>query len=222
MINLEEVKETNRVVNAEKGVSALKYERQGIYKYIINEEKGVVVCVFDHGMKRALSELYMDLKIELKFSPFFGVFSKFWNDIIDYDGKWYEFVEEHAKQDIEVLKTNFTVNGVLRAFFYKKYGSLYKVPTFKGIARCALGIDTFDKEIGKKIAQVRLVRAYTIFVNEFIEECIIAQRSFVQKTIKVRSHVFADLYRLEEEVINMLDYDDKEKMIEESAFFEHL
>ena len=175
-------------------------------------------------MKRALSELYMDLEIELKFSPFFGVFifSKFWNDIIDYDGKWYEFVEEHAKRDIEVLKTNFTVNGVLRAFFYKKYGSLYKVPTFKGIARCALGIDTFDKEIGKKIAQVRLVRAYTIFVNEFIEECIIAQRSFVQKSIKVRNHAFADLYRLEEEVINMLDYDDKEKMIEESAFFEHL
>ena len=78
------------------------------------------------------------------------------------------------------------------------------------------------KKSVKKIAQVRLVRAYTIFVNEFIEECIIAQRSFVQKTIKVRSHVFADLYRLEEEVINMLDYDDKEKMIEESAFFEHL
>lgn len=218
MINLEEVKETNGVVNGEKGVSAMKYERQGIYKYIINEEKGVVVCVFDHGMKRALSELYMDLETELKLIPFFGVFSRFWNDIMEYDGKWYEFVEEHAEQDIKVSKTDFTVNGILRAFFYKKYGSIYRVPTFKGIARCALGIDTFDKEIGKKIAQLRLVRAYTIFVSEFIEECIIAQRSFVQKSIKVRNHAFADLYRLEEEVINMLDSDDKDKIIEESTF----
>ena len=200
----------------------MKYERQGIYKYIINEEKVVVVCVFDHGMKRALSELYMDLEIELKHTPFFGVFSRFWNDIMVYDGKWYEFVEEHAKQDIKVLKSNFTVNGVLRAFFCKKYGSIYRVPTFKGIARCALGIDTFDKEIGKKIAQLRLVRAYTIFLNELIEECIITQRSFIQKSIKVRNHPFADLYRLEEEVINMLGSDDKEKMIEESSFFEHL
>ena len=216
MINLEEVKETNRVVNAEKGVSALKYERQGIYKYIINEEKGVVVCVFDHGMKRALSELYMDLEIELKFSPFFGVFifSKFWNDIIDYDGKWYEFVEEHAKRDIEVLKTNFTVNGVLRAFFYKKYGSLYKVPTFKGIARCALDTDTFDKEIGKKIARFRLVRVYTNFVNQFIVECILEQRSFVQRSINLRKHTVADLDQVEKEVRNMLDSNEKEKIVE--------
>ena len=208
MINLKEVKE-----NTVKGVSALKYERQGIYKYIINEEKGVVVCVFDHGMKRALSELYMDLEIELKFSPFFGVFifSKFWNDIIDYDGKWYEFVEEHAKRDIEVLKTNFTVNGVLRAFFYKKYGSLYKVPTFKGIARCALDTDTFDKEIGKKIARLRLVRVYTNFVSQFIEECIIEQRSFIQRSLNLRKHAFADLYQLEEEVRNMLDSNEKRK-----------
>lgn len=200
MINLEEVKETN----VEKGVSTLKYERQGIYKYIINEEKGVVVCVFDHGMKRALSELYMDIETQLKLSPFFGVFSRFWNDIMEYDGKWYEFVEEHAGQDIKILKTDFTVNGILRAFFYKKYESIYRVPTFKGIARCALGIDTFDKEIGKKIAQLRLVKAYTIFVSEFIEECIIAQRSFIAKTTKVRNHAFADLYRLEEEVRNVL------------------
>ena len=214
MINLEEVKETNRVVNAEKGVSALKYERQGIYKYIINEEKGVVVCVFDHGMKRALSELYMDLEIELKLSPFFGVFSRFWNDIMDYNGKWYEFIEEHAKQDIEVLKTNFTVNGVLRAFFYKKYGSLYKVPTFKGIARCALDTDTFDKEIGKKIARLRLVRVYTNFVSQFIEECIIEQRSFIQRSLNLRKHAFADLYQLEEEVRNMLDSNEKEKIVE--------
>ena len=214
MINLEEVKETNGVVNVEKGVSALKYERQGIYKYIINEEKGVVVCVFDHGMKRALSELYMDLEIELKLSPFFGVFSKFWNDIMDYDGKWYEFVEEHAKQDIEVLKTNFTVNGVLRAFFYKKYGSLYKVPTFKGIARCALGIDTFDKEIGKKIARLRLARIYTNFVSQFIEDCIIEQRSFVQRSLNLRNHAFADLDQLEEEVRNMLDSNEKKKIVE--------
>ena len=211
MINLEEVKETNRVVNVEKGVSALKYERQGIYKYIINEEKGVVVCVFDHGMKRALSELYMDLKIELKLNPFFGVFSRFWNDIMDYDGKWYEFVEEHAKRDIEVLKTNFTVNGVLRAFFYKKYGSLYKVPTFKGIARCALDTDTFDKEIGKKIARLRLVRVYTNFVSQFIEECIIEQPSFIQRSLNLRKHAFADLYQLEEEVRNMLDSNEKRK-----------
>ena len=218
MINLEKVKENTGVVNGEKGESVMKYERQGIYKYIINEEKGVVVCVFDHGMKRALSELYMDLDTELKLSPFFGVFSRFWNDIMEYDGKWYEIVEEHAEQDIKVSKTDFTVNGILRAFFYKKYGSIYRVPTFKGIARCALGIDTFDKEIGKKIAQLRLVRAYTIFVSEFIEECIIAQRSFVHKSIKVRNHAFADLYRLEKEVINMLDSDDKDKIIEESTF----
>ena len=211
MINLEEVKE-----NHKRGVKSMKTEREGIFKYVINEEKGTVVCMFDLGMKRALSELYMDLEIELKFSPFFGVFifSKFWNDIIDYDGKWYEFVEEHAKRDIEVLKTNFTVNGVLRAFFYKKYGSLYKVPTFKGIARCVLDTDTFDKEIGKKIARLRLVRVYTNFVSQFIEECIIEQRSFIQRSLNLRKHAFADLYQLEEEVRNMLDSNEKKKIVE--------
>ena len=53
MINLEEVKE-----NTVRGVKSMKFEREGIFKYIINEEKGTVVCMFDLGMKRALSKIY--------------------------------------------------------------------------------------------------------------------------------------------------------------------
>lgn len=176
MINLEEVKETNRVVNVEKGVSVLKYERQGIYKYIINEEKGVVVCVFDLGMKRALSKIYLDYN-HIMCKSIFGNYNapriSAPDQILKYPHSWDVYLKKIATNERNVLLTGNTISNMIIKQIRKSYGkNIAKMPEFKGIAKCNTEVDSFDEEFGKKLATYRMLKKFEIFKYKCIHSYI--------------------------------------------------
>lgn len=176
MINLEEVKETNRDVNAEKGVSTLKYERQGIYKYIINEEKGVVVCVFDHGMKRALSKIYLDYTHIMSKSIFWNYNAPCINasdQILKYPHSWDTYLKKVAANERNAFLTDNTISNMIIKQIRKNYGkNIAKMPEFKGIAKCNTEVDSFDEEFGKKLATYRMLKKFEIFKYKCIHSYI--------------------------------------------------
>lgn len=209
MINLEEVKETNRVVNAEKGVSTLKYERQGIYKYIINEEKGVVVCVFDHGMKRALSKIYLDYTHIMCKSIFRNYNTPRINSpeqILKYSHSWDVYLKKIATNERNVLLTGNTISNMIIKQIRKSYGkNIAKMPEFKGIAKCNTEVDSFDEEFGKKLATYRMLAKFENFKYKCIHSYIwhLTETLLSMETAVLHLWNRNNIYHIKEEIDSM-------------------
>lgn len=209
MINLEEVKETNRVVNAEKGVSTLKYERQCIYKYIINEENGVVVCVFDHGMKRALSKIYFDYN-HIMCKAIFGNYNSprinAPEQILKYSHSWDVYLKKIATNERNVLLTGNTISNMIIKQIRKSYGkNIAKMPEFKGIAKCNTEVDSFDEEFGKKLATYRMLAKFENFKYKCIHSYIwhLTETLLSMETAVLHLWNRNNIYHMKEEIDSM-------------------
>ena len=171
MINLEEVKE-----NTVRGVRSMTFEREGIFKYIINYEKGTVVCMFDLGMKRALNEIYKEYT-HIMCKSFLGNYNgpllDEFNKILSYPHSWDTYLKTRAKNERKLSCTDDTISNMIIRQIRKGYGkNIAKMPEFKGIAKCNTEVDSFDEELGKKLAKCRMLKKF----EEFKYKCI---RSYI-------------------------------------------
>lgn len=171
MTNLEEVKE-----NTVRGVRSMKFEREGIFKYIINYEKGTVVCMFDLGMKRALNEIYKDYTHIMSKSilgnynvPLLSTFDK----ILRYPHSWDIYLKMRVTHERKAFLTDDTISNMIIKQIRKSYGkNIAKMPEFKGIAKCNTEVDSFDKELGKMLATYRMLKKFENFKYKCIHSYI--------------------------------------------------
>lgn len=171
MTNLEEVKE-----NTVRGVRSMKFEREGIFKYIINYEKGIVVCMFDLGMKRALNEIYKDYTHIMSKSilgnynvPLLNTFDK----ILRYPHSWDIYLKMRVTHERKAFLTDDTISNMIIKQIRKSYGkNIAKMPEFKGIAKCNTEVDSFDKELGKMLATYRMLKKFENFKYKCIHSYI--------------------------------------------------
>ena len=166
MINLEEVKE-----NTVRGVKSMKIEREGIFKYIINEEKGTVVCMFDLGMKRALSKIYSDYEYIMSKSVLTkcdtGLDAS--EEILRAPYSWDTYLKVRAIYERKKLLTDVTISNMIIKEIRYTYGkNISNIPEFKGIAKCNTEVDLFDVKIGKKMAKYRMLKKF----EEFRGRCV--------------------------------------------------
>ena len=203
MTNLEEVKE-----NTVRGVRSMKFEREGIFKYIINYEKGTVVCMFDLGMKRALNEIYKEYTHIMSKAflgnhnvPLLDVFNK----ILSYPHSWDIYLKTRAANERKAMLTDDTISNMIIRQIRKSYGkNIAKMSEFKGVAKCNTEVDSFDKELGKKLAKYRMLKKF----EEFKYKCI---RSYIFNLTETLSIETADLrerhhnalYYMREEINSM-------------------
>ena len=111
MINLEEVKE-----NTVKGVKSMSFEREGIFKYIINYEKGTVVCMFDLGMKRALNKIYFDyahIMCKSIFGNYVVPLIDSFDQILKYPHSWDIYLKKVAANERKALLTSNTISNMI-------------------------------------------------------------------------------------------------------------
>ena len=186
MINLEEVKE-----NTVRGVRSMKFEREGIFKYIINYEKGTVVCMFDLGMKRALNEIYKDYTHIMSKSilgnynvPLLSTFDK----ILRYPHSWDIYLKMRVTHERKAFLTDDTISNMIIKQIRKSYGkNIAKMPEFKGIAKCNTEVDSFDEELGKMLATYRMLKKF----ENFKYKCI---HSYIWHLTETLSMETADLH----------------------------
>ena len=186
MINLEEVKE-----NTVRGVRSMKFEREGIFKYIINYEKGIVVCMFDLGMKRALNEIYKDYTHIMSKSilgnynvPLLSTFDK----ILRYPHSWDIYLKMRVTHERKAFLTDDTISNMIIKQIRKSYGkNIAKMPEFKGIAKCNTEVDSFDEELGKMLATYRMLKKF----ENFKYKCI---HSYIWHLTETLSMETADLH----------------------------
>ena len=186
MINLEEVKE-----NTVKGVRSMTFERKGVFKYIINYEKGTVVCMFDLGMKRALSKIYLDYN-HIMCKSIFGNYNapriNAPDQILKYPHSWDIYLKKVAANERNVLLTGNTISNMIIKQIRKSYGkNIAKMPEFKGIAKCNTEVDSFDEEFGKKLATYRMLAKF----ENFKYKCI---HSYIWHLTETLSMETADLH----------------------------
>ena len=186
MINLEEVKE-----NTVKGVKSMTFERKGVFKYIINYEKGTVVCMFDHGMKRALSKIYLDYT-HIMCKSIFGNYNapriNTPDQILKYPHSWDIYLKKVAANERNVLLTGNTISNMIIRQIRKSYGkNIAKMPEFKGIAKCNTEVDSFDEELGKMLATYRMLKKF----ENFKYKCI---HSYIWHLTETLSMETADLH----------------------------
>ena len=186
MINLEEVKE-----NTVRGVKSMKFEREGIFKYIINYEKGTVVCMFDLGMKRALNEIYKDYT-HIMCKSFLGNYNgpllDEFNKILSYPHSWDTYLKTRAENERKLMLTNDTISNMIIRQIRKSYGkNIAKMPEFKGIAKCNTEVDSFDEELGKMLATYRMLKKF----ENFKYKCI---HSYIWHLTETLSMETADLH----------------------------
>ena len=186
MINLEEAKE-----NTVRGVRSMKFEREGIFKYIINYEKGTVVCMFDLGMKRALNEIYKDYTHIMSKSilgnynvPLLSTFDK----ILRYPHSWDIYLKMRVTHERKAFLTDDTISNMIIKQIRKSYGkNIAKMPEFKGIAKCNTEVDSFDEELGKRLATYRMLKKF----ENFKYKCI---HSYIWHLTETLSMETADLH----------------------------
>ena len=186
MINLEEAKE-----NTVRGVRSMKFEREGIFKYIINYEKGTVVCMFDLGMKRALNEIYKDYTHIMSKSilgnynvPLLSTFDK----ILRYPHSWDIYLKMRVTHERKAFLTDDTISNMIIKQIRKSYGkNIAKMPEFKGIAKCNTEVDSFDEELGKMLATYRMLKKF----ENFKYKCI---HSYIWHLTETLSMETADLH----------------------------
>ena len=185
MINLEEVKE-----NTVRGVKSMKIEREGIFKYIINEEKGTVVCMFDLGMKRALSKIYSDYEyiMSKSFLTKCDTCLDASEEILRAPYSWDTYLKVRAIYERKKLLTDATISNMnIKEIRYTYGKNISNIPEFKGIAKCNTEVDSFDKELGKMLATYRMLKKF----ENFKYKCI---HSYIWHLTETLSMETADLH----------------------------
>ena len=203
MINLEEVKE-----NTVRGVRSMKFEREGIFKYIINYEKGTVVCMFDLGMKRALSKIYLDYT-HIMCKSIFGNYNapriNTPDQILKYPHSWDIYLKKVAANERKALLTSNTISNMIIKQIRKSYGkNIAKMPEFKGIAKCNTEVDSFNVEYGKKLATYRMLKKF----ENFKYKCIHSYIWHLTATLSMETAVLHlrnrdNIYHIKEEIDSM-------------------
>ena len=203
MINLEEVKE-----NTVKGVKSMTFERKGVFKYIINYEKGTVVCMFDLGMKRALSKIYLDYN-HIMCKSIFGNYNALRinapDQILKYPHSWDIYLKKVAANERNALLTGNTISNMIIKQIRKSYGkNIAKMPEFKGIAKCNTEIDSFNVEYGKKLATYRMLKKF----ENFKYKCIHSYIWHLTATLSMETAVLHlrnrdNIYHIKEEIDSM-------------------
>ena len=215
MTNLEEVKETNGVVNVEKGVKSMKIEREGIFKYIINEEKGTVVCVFDLGMKRALSKIYSDYE-GLMSKSLLGNYDILLLDasdeILRQPCSWDVYLKARAAYERKAFLTDITIsNRIIKEIRYTYGKNISNMPEFKGIAKCNTEVDFFDVKIGKKMAKYRMLKKFEEFRGRCVRLYIYQfTDTFLRESLRLTNKHRNTLRNIMEEVRSAIWYDSEE------------
>ena len=210
MINLEEVKE-----NTVRGVRSMKFEREGIFKYIINCEKGTVVCMFDLGMKRALSKIYSEYECLMSKSPL-GNYDTLLlvesDEILRQPCSWDEYLKTIAAYERKVFLTDVTISNMIIKEIRYTYGkNISNMPEFKGIAKCNTEVDSFNVEFGKKLAKYRMLKKF----EEFRGRCIrlhIYQftDTFLRESLRLTNKHRNTLRNIREEVRSAIWYNSEE------------
>ena len=204
MINLEEVKE-----NTVRGVRSMTFERKGVFKYIINYEKGTVVCMFDLGMKRALSKIYFDYN-HIMCKSIFGNYNapriNAPDQILKYPHSWDIYLKKVAANERNVLLTGNTISNMIIKQIRKSYGkNIAKMPEFKGIAKCNTEVDSFDEEFGKKLATYRMLAKFENFkykcIHSYIWHLTETLLSMETEVLHLRNR--NNIYHIKEEIDSM-------------------
>ena len=216
MTNLEEVKE-----NTVRGVRSMKFEREGIFKYIINYEKGTVVCMFDLGMKRALSKIYSEYEYLMSRSPL-GNYDTLLLDasdeILRKPYSWDVYLKARAAYERKEFLTNVTISNMIIRQIRHSYGkNISKMPEFKGIAKCNTEVDSFDEELGKKLAKCRMLKKFEEFRGRCVVRLYIYQftDTFLRDSLRLTNKHRNTLRNIIEEVRSAIWYDSKEQSINE-------
>ena len=203
MSNLEEVKE-----NTVKGVKSMTFEREGIFKYIINYEKRRVVCMFDLGMKRALSKIYFGyahIMCKSIFGNYVVPLIDSFDQILKYPHSWDTYLKKIATNERKALLTSNTISNMIIRQIRKSYGkNIAKMPEFKGIAKCNTEVDSFDKELGKMLATYRMLKKF----EKFKYECIHSYIWYLTKTLSTETMILYlrnldNLCHMEKEINSM-------------------
>ena len=210
MINLEEVKE-----NTVRGVRSMKFEREGIFKYIINYEKGTVVCMFDLGMKRALSKIYSEYECLMSKSPL-GNYDTLLLDasdeILRQPCSWDVYLKARAAYERKAFLTDVTIsNRIIKEIRYTYGKNISKMPEFKGIAKCNTEVDLFDVKIGKKKAKYRMLKKFEQFRGRCVRLYIYQfTDTFLRESLRLTNKHRNTLRNIREEVRSAIWYNSEE------------
>lgn len=200
MTNLEEAKE-----NTVRGVRSMKFEREGIFKYIINYEKGTVVCMFDLGMKRALSKIYSEYEYLMSKSPL-GNYDTLLLDasdeILRQPCSWDVYLKARAAYERKAFLTDVTIsNRIIKEIRYTYGKNISKMPEFKGIAKCNTEVDLFDVKIGKKKAKYRMLKKFEQFRGRCVRLYIYQfTDTFLRESLRLTNKHRNTLRNIREEV----------------------
>lgn len=209
MTNLEEVKE-----NTVRGVRSMKFEREGIFKYIINYEKGTVVCMFDLGMKRALSRIYSDYEclMDKSFLAKYDTGLDASEEILRAPYSWDTYLKVRAIYERKKLLTDVTIsNRIIEEIRYTYGKNISNMPEFKGIAKCNTEVDLFDVKIGKKLAKYRMLKKFEEFRGRCVRLYIYQfTDTFLRESLRLTNKHRNTLRNIREEVRSAIWYDSEE------------
>ena len=211
MINLEEVKE-----NTVRGVKSMKTERDGIFKYVINYEKGTVVCMFDLGMKRALSKIYSEYEYLMSKSPL-GNYDTLLLDasdeILRQPWSWDVYLKTRAVCERKAFLTDVTIsNRIIKEIRYTYGKNISNMPEFKGIAKCNTEVDLFDVKIGKKMAKYRMLKKFEQFRGRCVRLYIYQfTDTFLRESLRLTNKHRNTLRNIREEVRSAIWYYDSKE-----------
>ena len=183
----------------------MKIEREGIFKYIINEEKGTVVCMFDLGMKRALSKIYSEYECLMSKSPL-GNYDTLLlvesDEILRKPCSWDEYLKTIAAYERKVFLTDVTISNRIIKEIRHTYGkNISKMPEFKGIAKCNTEVDLFDVKIGKKKAKYRMLKKFEQFRGRCVRLYIYQfTDTFLRESLRLTNKHRNTLRNIREEV----------------------
>lgn len=194
-----------------KGENNMYYENEGIFKYIINEDAGVVVCVFDNGWKRAISKLCNTIDTMTK-KCIWSTWNASQNKMrtMEYNTTWYNALLDDYEKEKGLFTQYTSASAVIIKTLRKKYTKNFKaIPALRGIAKCNKEIDTFDKEAGKKLAKLRLlvkynkleiatVKNFVVELEYALKECKEDIGSAIAIARHSEQHALNDTYGIEE------------------------
>ena len=193
----------------------MKFEREGIFKYIINYEKGTVVCMFDLGMKRALSKIYSEYEYLMSKSPL-GNYDTLLLDasdeILRQPCSWDVYLKARAAYERKEFLTDVTIsNRIIKEIRYTYGKNISKMPEFKGIAKCNTEVDLFDENIGKKKAKYRMLKKFEQFRGRCVRLYIYQfTDTFLRESLRLTNKHRNTLRNIREEVRSAIWYNSEE------------
>ena len=193
----------------------MKFEREGIFKYIINYEKGTVVCMFDLGMKRALSKIYSEYEYLMSKSPL-GNYDTLLLDasdeILRQPCSWDVYLKARAAYERKEFLTDVTIsNRIIKEIRYTYGKNISKMPEFKGIAKCNTEVDLFDVKIGKKKAKYRMLKKFEQFRGRCVRLYIYQfTDTFLRESLRLTNKHRNTLRNIREEVRSAIWYNSEE------------